>query len=319
MSGQAPTVSVVMAVYNEEKYVSMAIESILEQTFSDFEFLIVDDGSTDRTSEIVDGYAKSDNRVRLLTNKKNMGLPASLNKGIEAARGEYIARMDADDKSLPGRFERQVKYLDSNPETHVIGCQVRVIGANGEYFGYRRFSAGPRSPNEMKQTGPKVAHPSVMMRRSSVISVGKYRESFKYAQDLDLWVRMSRKFGYSFLHVLQAVLFEYRITPGKYRRNQIGHIYASFAGDFTSDDQLLEERLSSALKKRQVKNRPLKNRSIYNYTAGRLLLGKEHRGKAVRRFLFAIIQWPLNPQGWYGIILLLSSLISNGCGSPRRQ
>jgi len=187
MSGQAPTVSVVMAVYNEEKYVSMAIESILEQTFSDFEFLIVDDGSTDRTSEIVDGYAKSDNRVRLLTNKKNMGLPASLNKGIEAARGEYIARMDADDKSLPGRFERQVKYLDSNPETHVIGCQVRVIGANGEYFGYRRFSAGPRSPNEMKQTGPKVAHPSVMMRRSSVISVGKYRESFKYAQDLDLW------------------------------------------------------------------------------------------------------------------------------------
>jgi glycosyltransferase involved in cell wall biosynthesis len=294
-----------MAVYNEAEYIWTAIESILGQTFEDFEFLIIDDGSSDRTPEIVNNYAKRDNRIRHLVNETNKGLPASLNRGIEAANGEYIARMDADDKSRPKRFERQVEFLETNPDVHVVGCDVRVIGVNGEYFGDREFRQDGRDPDTLRQEGPQVAHSSVMMRRTSVLAVDGYRPVFKYAQDLDLWIRMARKYGPQFLYVLPQPLMEYRLSPSKYRRNQFRNIYVSYAGEEDGKNSSLAERITQSIEQQRKKSNPARETSMYQYTAGRLLLNRGQRLQAGRRFLSAIITSPKNIRAWYGCGLLI--------------
>ncbi|AUV84137.1 hypothetical protein C2R22_21390 (plasmid) [Salinigranum rubrum] len=298
-------ISVVMGVYNDAKYLSTAIESILDQTFEDFEFLIIDDGSTDRTPEIIERYANLDDRVEHFTNETNQGLPATLNRGIEAANGKYIARMDADDRSLPERFERQVEFLEMNPDVHVVGCDIRVIGMNGEYFGDRNFPSGERDPDTMQQEGPRVAHPSVMIRRDSVRALDGYRPAFRYAQDLDLWVRMAREYGPQFLYVLPEQLLEYRISPEKFRRDQLKSVYAAYAGEMAEEDTPLDERIAQAAEKVSQESRPAKERSMYQYMAGRLLLDQGQRLQAGRRFLAAVRASPGSIRAWYGCGLLM--------------
>src|SRR4051812_26679567 len=122
----SPTVSVLMAVYNGEQYLREAVNSILSQTFKDFEFIIIDDGSTDRSPELLASYARADSRVKLIS-RPNKGLTKSLNEGLHAARGEFVARMDGDDISLPERFERQVSYLREHPEVVLVGSRVEFI------------------------------------------------------------------------------------------------------------------------------------------------------------------------------------------------
>ena len=119
-----------MPAYNAEKYINEAIDSILAQTFTDFEFIIIDDGSTDSTCAIVESY--SDSRIRFFKNEHNLGVAATLNRGLDLARGEYIARMDADDISLPTRFEKQAAYMDSHPDVVVCGTGVECFGARHE-------------------------------------------------------------------------------------------------------------------------------------------------------------------------------------------
>ena len=309
MNETSSKVSVVMAVYNEAEYIWTAIESILGQTFEDFEFLIIDDGSSDRTPEIINHYAERDNRIKHLINETNKGLPASLNRGIEAANGEYIARMDADDKSRPERFERQVEFLETNPDVHVVGCDVRVFGVNGEYFGDREFRQDGRDPDTLRQEGPQVAHPSVMMRRTSVRAVDGYRTAFKYAQDLDLWIRMARMYGPQFLYVLPQPLIEYRLSPSKYRRNNVRNIYASYAGKANGEELPLDERIAQTIEQQHTKPNPARERSMYQYTAGRLLLERGRRVQAGRRFLAAIAASPKNYRAWYGCLLMITSPI----------
>src|SRR6476646_1873373 len=124
---EGPPISVVMAVYNSEQTAPESIESILQQTFSDFEFIIVDDGSTDSTGEILHAYARLDNRIKLYT-QENLGLIASLNRHCRLAKGRYIARMDADDVSSPDRFEKQFGFLEAHPEIGVLGTWIQDIG-----------------------------------------------------------------------------------------------------------------------------------------------------------------------------------------------
>ena len=119
---ESPKISVVMPVLNGEKYLAEAIESILNQTFQDFEFIIVDDGSTDQTPEILRSYANKDSRIQIVTNPINRGIGYSRNRGIALSRGEYIANMDADDLCLPERFEKQVRFLDSHPDIAKKSC-----------------------------------------------------------------------------------------------------------------------------------------------------------------------------------------------------
>ena len=129
---QMPKVSVVMSVYNGERHLREAVDSILNQTFGDLEFIIVDDGSRDRTWEILQSY--DDSRIVLLRNEQNIGLTKSLNRGLAATRGEYVARMDADDVSLPQRLERQVGFLDQHPEIGLVGCAFLQINEGGQEF-----------------------------------------------------------------------------------------------------------------------------------------------------------------------------------------
>lgn len=306
----SPKVSVVMSVYNESRYISVAIKSILNQTFNDFEFLIIDDGSSDKTPEIIEHYAEKDDRIRYIINETNKGLPASLNKGVEAANGEYIARMDADDKSLPKRFERQVEFLETNPDVHVVGCNVHIIGRNGEYLGDRKFPHKGRDPETLQKQGAQIVHPSVMMRRTSVQTVNGYRPAFKHAQDVDLWVRMARKYGPQFAYVLPQILFEYRITPQTYRRTQIAPIYASYAGEPDRGAPPLDERIAQTIEQRREKASLTKAKSMYQYTAARLLLDRDQRLQAGRRFLSAVTTSPTNIRAWcgFGLLMLPSSL-----------
>jgi hypothetical protein len=181
-------VSVVMSVYNGERYLREAIDSILGQTFRDFEFIIVDDGSTDGTWAILQSY--DDPRIFLLRNEENIGLTRSLNKGLAVVQGDYIARMDADDISWPERLEKQVAYLDVHPEVGLIGTSVEIIGERGERLAVLRRPMDPTFITWSLLFDNCLVHSTVMYRRSLVEKLGGYNPS-RYAQDYGLWSRMS--------------------------------------------------------------------------------------------------------------------------------
>ena len=183
-----PAVSVIMSVYNGERYLRNAVESILGQTFTDFEFIIVNDGSTDRSGGILADYA--DDRIRLINNSPNVGLTPSLNRALALARGRYIARMDADDISLPNRLEEQVKFLESHKEYVLVGTSPIIIDPEGHPIRKPRYPLSDRSIRAQLAVKSQIVHGSVLIRRTSELL---YNESCVAAQDYDLWVRLIRK------------------------------------------------------------------------------------------------------------------------------
>ena len=198
----APKVTVLMPVYNGERYLAEAIESILNQTFGDFEFLIINDGSQDNSRTVLNSY--SDARIRVIDNERNFGLSATLNKGMELALGEYIARMDCDDICLPTRLERQVNLMDSQPEVGVCGTWFDVLGQNA----VRNFPQDDARIRIAMLGYCALAHPTVMMRKSYFTINGLfYDPAFKYAQDYDLWTRCMDFFA---LANVGEVLLHYR-------------------------------------------------------------------------------------------------------------
>jgi glycosyltransferase involved in cell wall biosynthesis len=194
----APAISVLMAVHNGEKFLAEAVESILNQSFGDFEFVIVDDGSVDNSKRMLSAYAARDTRIRLIS-QVNQGLTKSLNTALQLARGEFIARFDADDISLPRRFEQQVSALRSNATLVLIGSEVELITDDGLFLGVRGHAT---SHHEIRKRlllgdGSALTHPAVMIRRSSLTGIGGYDETFTVAQDLDLFLRLSEIGGVS--------------------------------------------------------------------------------------------------------------------------
>ncbi len=187
---KAPTVSVLMPVYNARRYVAEAVESILAQTFDDFELLIVDDGSTDRSLNILKKYASMDARIHLVS-RPNTGYVVALNEMIKRAQGEFIARMDADDISLPDRFKKQVEFLRNHPRVGVVGGAYELIDDRGRLLTIRRlFNDNARIQDRLLSGDTHLAHPSVMMRRSLLQQVGGYDASLMPTEDLDLWLRL---------------------------------------------------------------------------------------------------------------------------------
>ncbi|NVM22264.1 MAG: glycosyltransferase [Desulfobacterales bacterium] len=187
-----PGVSVVMSVYDGERYLREAINSILNQTLADFEFIIVDDGSTDGTPEILEGYAARDERIRLERNAYNLGLTPSLNKGLQLTRGEYIARQDADDISLPQRLASQANFLDDHPEVGVIGTWINNFDENGRQIIWQTPISHPLIRWSLL-FGASIAGPSVMMRRFLLEGDTPFRPEMLHAEDYDLWARLSDK------------------------------------------------------------------------------------------------------------------------------
>jgi glycosyltransferase involved in cell wall biosynthesis len=218
-----PLVSVLMPVYNAERYLAEAIESILKQTFTDFEFIIVNDGSTDQSLQILQHYAQQDGRIRLIS-RENRGLVSSLNEGADLAMSPYIARMDADDISYSERLFKQVNFLKGHPEYVVIGSKVQLIDQDGDPLTLFSLETTHQRIDfaHLQGKGGAIAHPATMFRKDSFNSVGQYRSAFIHAEDLDLWLRMAEvgKLGN-----LPDLLLDYRqhsqSVGHKYRTEQI--------------------------------------------------------------------------------------------------
>jgi cellulose synthase/poly-beta-1,6-N-acetylglucosamine synthase-like glycosyltransferase len=215
-----PKVSVVMSVYNGERYLAEAIESILAQTFPDFEFIIIDDGSTDSTPDILNRY--DDARIVLVRNQENIGLTRSLNRGIRMAHGDYVARQDADDVALPERLAAQVSFLDEHPGIGVVGTWVAYIDENGRPIKIIRTPASPALIRWLLLFGTCLMHSSVLIRRSCLEGVAVYRSEILYAQDYDLWIRLSAKTRLANLpEILQQMrVHEQRISIQHYEQQE---------------------------------------------------------------------------------------------------
>jgi glycosyltransferase involved in cell wall biosynthesis len=214
-----PRLTVLMPVYNGQRYLREAVESILRQTFSDFEFLIVDDGSQDGTSAILRSYR--DDRIRVIENGCNLGLIATLNKGLQMARGQYVARMDADDVSLPRRLERQLDYLEQHRDICVASSYYRDIDENRCVIKTCR----PETRDflisfKMHVEGHNpICHPAAMFRTRPVRDAGGYNSEFPCAEDAALWFRLESlgmKFG-----VVPRILFLYRCHSQQITRTKI--------------------------------------------------------------------------------------------------
>ena len=185
--GNQCKVSVVMSVYNDCKYLRESIESILAQTFSNFEFIIVDDGSTDDTLSLIRKF--NDDRICLLK-QDHKGLPAALNYGISKANGDLVVRMDADDISFPDRIEKQVAFMDSNPIVDMVGGSAEIINNIGETIGRRSSIIGEENIVKLAPYANPTIHPTLCFKRNVINKIGGYREAFLYAQDYDLVLRM---------------------------------------------------------------------------------------------------------------------------------
>jgi len=204
-TGNDPAVTVLMAVRDGERHLRPALESILRQTFDDFEFLIVDDASADATREVIASYG--DPRVRLVANSEHLGLTESLNRGIALARGRYLARMDADDLSDPERLERQVAFLDAHPECALVATWARKIDASGAQVGVAHTPLTSDAIRRLLRRGNCITHGTVMIRNQAIRSVGGYDPSMERAQDYDLWLRLSEQFD---LGTLPEYLYSWR-------------------------------------------------------------------------------------------------------------
>lgn len=201
-----PRVTVLMAVYNGEQYLREALDSILLQTFTDFELLLIDDGSYDGTADILEEYRTRDQRVRIERNESNIGLTRSLNKGIDLSRGEYIARMDCDDISIPQRLEKQVAFLDADRRIGVCGSWAVLAGEMDGIV--LKFPTDPDVIHSYLLFDNVIVHPSVMIRKQLLEVNGlKYNENYAQSQDYDLWVRCAERM---FLANIPEVLLRLR-------------------------------------------------------------------------------------------------------------
>ncbi len=208
-----------MSVYNCEAYLGLAIDSILSQTFRDFEFLILNDGSTDRSREIIDQFAANDPRIRAI-HRENKGLIISLNQLVEEARAPLIARMDGDDIAVPERFERQMAFLSTHPEFGVLGTWTADIDEDGKPFAVAGFDH-PTTNEAFLQAVVKrspLCHPSVIMRRDIVLEAGGYHAAFKHCEDYDLWLRLAHK---TQICSIPERLIKYRHSAGQVSNRHI--------------------------------------------------------------------------------------------------
>ncbi len=226
-----PTISVVMSVFNGERYLREAVSSILMQSFGDFEFIVIDDGSTDSSGQILDSYQASDGRVAVY-HQENSGLSVSLNRGCALARGKYIARMDADDIAVRDRLMWQVDFMEAHPEVGVLGGAVESIDATGKGLLRCRQPLKDRDIKSALHRGDcPFWHPSVLIQKEALTSMGGYRMTMVHAEDYDLWLRIADRFQFA---NLEAVLLKYRVhanqvSVSRWREQAISNLAARLA------------------------------------------------------------------------------------------
>jgi len=226
-----PAITVLMTVYNEERFLRQAVDSILAQTYSDFELLVIDDASTDASPAILAGY--DDPRVRVVTNEENMGCPRSSNRGLALARGRYIARMDADDIAYPHRLAVQHAFLERHPAIDLVGSSNELIDEEGKVIGawHGRFS--PETVYYLLNFRNCLTHSTVMVRKEFAESIGGYNEGVKWALDFDFYHRASKA---GRLFRMDEVLVQWRTMPAKSEvksRGQMETVYGVLRENFS--------------------------------------------------------------------------------------
>ena len=236
----APMVSVVMSTYNRADLLPRAVESILNQTYGDFEFIIIDDGSTDGTVDILRAYTEQDNRIKVITNRPNQGLIVSLNKGIDAARGKYIARMDDDDVAVPQRFERQVAFMEDHSDVAAVGSWISPLDSMTPYS-FQRETDPERIRIMLYLGSVPVCHPSLLMRRDFLNRHHiRYRQGYEAAEDRPFYGEIISAGGQ--IANIPEVLMHYRLhgsnNPEYYRRQAVNkrRFHIAFINRFFSFD-----------------------------------------------------------------------------------
>jgi len=204
-----PAVSVLMPAHNAEEYISEAIESILNQTFADFEFLITEDCSSDQTWEIIKKYSKIDSRITAIRNKKNLGIAGNRNKLISLAKGEYIAWQDADDISMLNRLNEEYKYMEKHPKVGIVGGHLQFFGDDGIH-GVRRYSENDHDLRKNIFKFSPVAQPGAMIRKECFDKVGLYDLDTPPAEDLDMSFRIGTLYQFGNIN---KILLKYREHP----------------------------------------------------------------------------------------------------------
>jgi GT2 family glycosyltransferase len=293
-----PLISVCLPVYNTERYVGQAIESILNQTLGDFELLILDDGSTDGSLEVLRRYADRDPRIHL-TSRPNKGLAPSLNELVDQSRGEFLARMDADDVALPERFERQVEYLRAHPDCVLVGSRVRLIDPDGDPLCDWCKLQDHESLDAIFLRGERsteISHPAIIMRRDAVLAVGKYRP-FEVIEDVDLFLRLAER---GRIANLPEVLLQYRIhasniSKAKSYHQAIDRVWPEITRDARRRRNLPElADPPAAPVPPRTDQTPVEEREKWAWWA----LGAGHLVTARKHAHWVLSRAPLSPRSW---------------------
>lgn len=284
-----PAVSVLLPVYNDVDSIGEALDSILRQTFDDYEVIVVDDGSTDGTAALLSKYSNND-LIRVISHEENLGLPAALNTGIDAAMGAFIARQDSDDRSQPERLAAQHRYLLENPTVALVATGVKVIDGAGNVSG---SFVPPENPATKFHRANPIVHGSVMFRREPIEQVGYYDDFFKYCQDYELWMRLSRSGGE--IHRIPEILYQLRRESGSMsvQDRKEYSLYAALARLPATEKQRLKEvartegifAIQSYLSRSELAN--------LNYRLTRAHIDHRQRSGAIRSAIQALRADPL--------------------------
>lgn len=291
----SPVISVLMPVYNARKYVGEAIESILNQTFADFEFLILDDGSTDGSLDVLRDYEKRDDRITVTT-RPNKGIVATLNELFEQSTGEFLARMDNDDVALPDRFRLQVEAMRADPSLVCVGGAFEVMDQESRFL---TFLAVPVSDEDIQRDAlaghGSICHPSAMIRRNAMEQVGGYCADMKGAEDLDLWLRLGEigKLGNVAEPVLRYRLVQTSVseTAGAEQRQ-----YARMACERAWQRRGIQGQFEASELWRPGKDRASRAKFAMQYGWWAFLSG--NRGTALIYGTRAVKAAPLNLDAW---------------------
>ena len=192
-----PQISVVMSCYNTGDTLERAVQSVLNQSFENFEFIILDDGSTDNTRDLLQKLSETDSRIIIIKNENNIGLSASLNRGIKIATSKYVARMDGDDECMSNRLAIQFQFLEKNPQIDVVGSAILLRKGNDKILGER---IPPERDDEIKSRvfrKPLLYHPTILIRKSVFENIGYYNDKLRWAEDADLWYRIYDKIRFA--------------------------------------------------------------------------------------------------------------------------
>jgi len=276
-----PEISVIMPAYNEENHIKESIESIINQTFDDFEFIIINDGSTDSSQMIIEKYASQDSRI-ISINQENIGLTLSLNKGIRMAGGKYVARQDAGDISFPERLEKQYKFMQTNKKYGLIGTDCEIIDDNNKFIAHKRYSVyNTQLQTKLLRINP-FSHGTLFCRRDILLELRGYNSFYKYAQDLELILRAK---DVTDIFILPEILYKWR-----YSKDGISSMGNTGYGERARENYLRRKKklpenylpiLQSKLSERQKKNQYLLRLSLYYFSGYRF---KQFRNLVITLF-----------------------------------